>query len=381
MEPATTPLRPTAAATRSSLGRRRAPRSVLQAVLSAEQGAPLFRSEAQNPYFCREWGHALQEPVQAALASSVRERPEQLARILAPALGHAFLAQLSQLYQRRVESISRWASGLSSPQVWRWSLQALWEGERVWDYTQQRAAWYEVVELALYDASSRRCLASCGVADPQQPLDECIFPDLAGLQPHGISLASHSLPVLILAGSHCRLAARVAGNPPAALRQQLMDLCYEQDSIITRIGSHGPHVAGVLERALQRGMYRQGPFSTAGAPRVMATAGLALCALLGLLISWLAVQEYRWQSYISCLQAEPGIQVLDEERLWGRHTIIGLRDPRSRAPEQLAAEHGLDPARLTLNFKPFLSAEEALLPFLSSGTPRPVAIAPSTPAP
>jgi hypothetical protein len=350
--------------------RSRARHSVLRAVLSADEGAPLFRSEAQNPHFSREWGEALREPVQAALTLAAREQPEQLARALAPALGKVARLAVNGAVERWTYSVSRWASGLSSPKVWRWALQALWQGEHVWEHAQRKAEWFEVMELGLYDSSSRRCLASAGTVDPKRPLDRFVFPDLAALP--GEPKLREAEPVMVLAGSQCRMAARIAGHPPAGLRQQLMGLCFELDSIVGRMGHAGPDVYAVLHRSIRRGLLKEGPFSSAGAPNVLIVAGLALCALFATAFGWLGVKEYQWQGFMTELRAEPGITVLEEDRYWGRRSVSGLRDAQSKDPAKLAAAHGYDANELKLQFKTFLSADAALSTLSTPGSPRPV---------
>jgi hypothetical protein len=342
--------------------------SVLKAVLSAEEGAPLFRQEAQDPRFVREWGQALRGPMQAALASSAKEQPEQLAAALTPALGIAFKQVARAAAQRAVTHASRWASGLANPKVWGWSARALWEGEPIWDYAQKKAGWFEVVELALYDSGSHRLLAHLGDAATGRPLDEFAFtqkvvPDLS--QTPG----SVELPVVVLVGGQCRLAARVAGTPPPTLGQQLQQLCFELDSMLIRQGSVTTQLQSMLSRAMERGMLSQGPFSAQGSPRLLVAAGLMLCLIGAALLCWMGLREYHWQSYLSALRSEPGIQVMNDERLWGRRTITGLMDPAARDPILLASQHGVDPASITLQFKSFLSAESGLRQPLGAPVP------------
>jgi hypothetical protein len=348
---------------------RKARQSVLRAVLSADEGAPIFRQQSADPRFSREWGEALRGPIQSALESTIREEPQELAKTLAPAVSQALKLSAQSAMRGASLNLNRWMSGLSSPQVWGWAVQALWEGERVWDFAQKKAGWFEVIEIAVYDAATRRKLGGHGSNDCGPPLDEVVFPD-AGRTPY-VSMKS-TLPVYIVAGSQCRLAVRVAGEPPPTLQNQLQDLCFEIESTLGRYTVLDTQAKGVLSRMLERGLIKAGPFSSAGSPRLLSAVALVSCLLLAGLLSWMGLREYRWQRYLAALRAEPGIQVLDEERLWGRRSIVGLRDPAARDPAFIAEQSGVDPRSLTLNFKEFLSAQSAALSTLNQGAPDPV---------
>jgi hypothetical protein len=341
--------------------------SVLRAVLSADQGAPAFREQAVDPRFSREWGEALRGPLQAALATSARQQPELLAKALTPALTQAMKEIVTDQAKRAQQQVSRWASGLASFDTWRWALQALWEGEPIWDYAQKKAGWFEVVELGLYDSANHRLLAHQGRDDMGRPLDEFVFPSATG---SSTASGAAELPVIVLVGGQCRLAVRIAGAPPATLSQQLQDLCFELDSLLVRYSGWGSEVAPLLHRTLERGMMTQGPFSSTGAPRMLTAMALILCLIGAGLVSWMGLREYRWQQFVSALRSEPGIHVLQEERQWGRRTITGLRDPGAQDPAALASLHGSAEYRLSFQSLSQCGHRSAFEPNPKPGSPR-----------
>ncbi|MCO5065214.1 MAG: OmpA family protein [Rhizobiaceae bacterium] len=65
----------------------------------------------------------------------------------------------------------------------------------------------------------------------------------------------------------------------------------------------------------------------------------------------------RWQSYVSRLEAEPGIVVTGQEIDRGQFHITGLRDPLAADPQSLLPGTGIDPALVHAQWQPFQSLE------------------------
>lgn len=60
----------------------------------------------------------------------------------------------------------------------------------------------------------------------------------------------------------------------------------------------------------------------------------------------------KWDAFAGALRDEPGIEVIGSNRWEG---ITGLRDPLARDPAEIARASGIDPAKVNLDFKPYLS--------------------------
>ena len=66
----------------------------------------------------------------------------------------------------------------------------------------------------------------------------------------------------------------------------------------------------------------------------------------------------RWNHYLARLQNEPGIVVTGWKKAWGHYDVSGLRDPLAADPVKLAADFGIDPARVQGHFEPYQSLDQ-----------------------
>src|SRR5208283_247046 len=88
-----------------------------------------------------------------------------------------------------------------------------------------------------------------------------------------------------------------------------------------------------------------------------------LVALAAVLMGVLAIgffvhrQNSRWEQYLARLRSEPGVVVTGAEKHWRNYAIAGLRDPLAADPVKLAADFGIDPARLQGHFQPYQSLD------------------------
>src|SRR5208283_3914905 len=89
-----------------------------------------------------------------------------------------------------------------------------------------------------------------------------------------------------------------------------------------------------------------------------------LAAVAAVLIAILALgffiyrRNSRWEQYLARLRSEPGIVVTGAEKHWRNYAIAGLRDPLAADPVKLAADFGIDPARVQGHFEPYQSLDQ-----------------------
>ncbi len=353
--------------------------------LSAERVMRYFATRDAAEPEAREWAAALKKPMEAAL-DDLRHDPLRAANLLAPMMEEATRLVRQRKQARRVEEIGKWYVAMTRPQMWLWAMKALWEGDSVWHYIQDRAQWHEVPELVLFDQRHHVVLARAESHSnrlrPGEPrLEAMSWPALQASEAEvhepgpavepALEVAEEvpmAAQIVVVVGWRCKLAARVRGQAPADLRAKLQALCEEAETLL----SFSPH-PDMVHRLLERGLVCQVETSR---PRtwVLVTGAVAAAVM----VCWMALHEYRWHQLIATLDKEPGVKVLEQDTSWGRREISGLRDPLARNPQDIARALGLSPRDVAMDFKPFVSAEEPFISQRRQGreAPLPVEIVP-----
>ena len=69
-------------------------------------------------------------------------------------------------------------------------------------------------------------------------------------------------------------------------------------------------------------------------------------------------RNVRWNHYVARLQSEPGVVLTGWDKHWGHYNVTGLRDPLAADPQKLAADFGIDPAKVEEHFGPYQSLDQ-----------------------
>jgi OOP family OmpA-OmpF porin len=83
----------------------------------------------------------------------------------------------------------------------------------------------------------------------------------------------------------------------------------------------------------------------------------ALLLVIGLGIFFTVRSHRRWDHLIDRLRQEPGIILTSADRSWGTYELVGLRDPLSTDPNKLIRASGIDPAKVTSRWEPYVSLD------------------------
>jgi len=159
-------------------------------------------------------------------------------------------------------------------------------------------------------------------------------------------------------GPAATLAAVVSGTPPPELRT-LLERTLEQIHsdfaavLSTFKGDTAPFSEAqpllqgcLLGRGAQAAKRRRGFFIA---------AAVVFLALLAAGLFLVIRHQSRWDKLLHRLRSEPGIVLTSAEESWGNYWLIGLRDPLSADPEALIRASGVNPARVTAHWEPYVS--------------------------
>jgi OOP family OmpA-OmpF porin len=87
---------------------------------------------------------------------------------------------------------------------------------------------------------------------------------------------------------------------------------------------------------------------------LLATAVVALAVAAALWVQ----ERSRWRSFLTALQNEPGVVVVESGVRGGTRFVNGLRDPLARDPEVVRAEAGLGASRIETRWEPYQALDE-----------------------
>ncbi len=84
-------------------------------------------------------------------------------------------------------------------------------------------------------------------------------------------------------------------------------------------------------------------------------AAVVFLTLIAAGVFLLVRHQSRWDKLLLRLRSEPGIVLTSAQESWGHYRLMGLRDPLSTDPETLIRGSGIDPARVTAHWEPYVS--------------------------
>lgn len=279
------------------------------------------------------------------LTRALRPDTRSLAKAVAPLMPETLQLQTERSLERKWRGLGRFLSGIGNAKVWRWTIEALWEGDSIADYIDARVRASEVVEIVLHDCEGLRVLAAVTLPGVTPTRLHATEAELQDAEPEEGAF-------YVFIGARCRLSARVIGVIHPEVKRYFQALSMELDELLEETVTDSQERMRVLPLKLRSGLSRKGPFTNAWSARRAAAAVLIAAGLVLGFLTWIGVSEYRWQRFVELLQREPGVHVIRYERGWGRSLVVGTLSPDARDPAALATSLGINAGHLDLRFKP-----------------------------
>ncbi len=315
-------------------------------------------------------GAALGPVVGEAIKASVRRDPQPLVDAIFPVMGPAIRRAISNALGELVQSLNTTLEHTVSLRGLAWRWEAMRTGKSFGEVVLSHSLLFRVEQLFVIHRESGlliehrtapgvQALAPDLVASMMTALRDFARDSFSVSEQQGLdSLALGDLTVWAESGPGAILAAVIRGQPPLALRETIQQALEEvhlaHADEIERFGATGVPFAirdGILERCL---VSQASESSRSGQWRT-ALLGVAVLAAVG----WCAVprvmEQRRFDGYLDQLRREPGVVVGSAGRADGRFVLTGLRDPLARDPIALAAAAGIDSARLSAKWEPYIA--------------------------
>ena len=315
-------------------------------------------------------GAALGPVVGEAIKASVRRDPQPLVDAIFPVMGPAIRRAISNALGELVQSLNTTLEHTVSLRGLAWRWEAMRTGKSFGEVVLSHSLLFRVEQLFVIHRESGlliehrtapgvQALAPDLVASMMTALRDFARDSFSVSEQQGLdSLALGDLTVWAESGPGAILAAVIRGQPPLALRETMQQALEEvhlaHADEIERFGATGVPFAirdGILERCL---VSQASESSRSGQWRTV-LLGVAVLAAVG----WCAVprvmEQRRFDGYLDQLRREPGVVVGSAGRADGRFVLTGLRDPLARDPIALAAAAGIDSARLSAKWEPYIA--------------------------
>lgn len=315
-------------------------------------------------------GAALGPVVGEAIKASVRRDPQPLVDAIFPVMGPAIRRAISNALGELVQSLNTTLEHTVSLRGLAWRWEAMRTGKSFGEVVLSHSLLFRVEQIFVIHRESGlliehrtapgvQALAPDLVASMMTALRDFARDSFSVSEQQGLdSLALGDLTVWAESGPGAILAAVIRGQPPLALRETIQQALEEvhlaHADEIERFGATGVSFAirdGILERCL---VSQASDSSRSGQWRTV-LLGVAVLAAVG----WCAVprvmEQRRFDGYLDQLRREPGVVVGSAGRADGRFVLTGLRDPLARDPIALAAAAGIDSARLSAKWEPYIA--------------------------
>ena len=315
--------------------------------------------------------HALNPLVEEAVKISVARDPAILANTLFPIIGTAVRKSVAHALRGLVESINQTLERSFSLESLKWRIEALRTGKSFGAIVLTHSVRYRVEQVFLIHRESGLLLAHAaraeqivqdsdlvsGMLTAIQDFVRDSFTGAGGQEVDTIEMGEFNL--WVQHGPAATLAAVVSGTPPPELRSVL-------ERTLERIHSDfapalssfkGEASAFASAQPLLQGLLL-GRGAAAAKPKrrgFFIAAAAVFIALIAAGLFLLVRHQSRWEKLLLRLRSEPGIVLTSADKSWGHYRLSGLRDPLSADPETLVRASGLDPARVTAHWEPYVS--------------------------
>jgi len=319
---------------------------------------------------------AIVSTVEAAIHTSVKQDENVLSESFFPIIGPATRKAIATALDEMMQSLNQTLEHSLSPESFKWRLEAKRTGKSFAEIVLLRTLIYRVEQIFLIHKQTglllhHVMLKQVAAQDPDlvaamlTAIQDFIKDSFTVLKEDTLnSLRFGELTIWIEAGPQAIVAGTIRGKPPQELREVFQAAI---EKIHLKLGTELHSFAGETEPFQASEPYLESclavQYKTASKQNyTYAWALLGAIAIATGTWGFFTFREHlRWQAYLSKLNSQPGIVVVNTQHHSGKHFISGMRDPLAVDPNTLIQQTNLNPEKVIGNWQPYLSLEPELL--------------------
>lgn len=312
--------------------------------------------------------NALLPSVESIIMKSVKRNPNQLANALFPVIAPAIRKAIAASFQSMLQSLNQVIEHSFTIRGLKWRIESWRTGTSFAEVVILNNLLYRVEQVFLIHKETSLLLQHAILENIEAQDADMVSSMLTAIQDFvqdsftnsGTgslnNIALGELRLLIEEGPHAILAVVVRGNAPADMRVSLQETLEtihleKGPDLVDFDGNDEPFqdIQPLLKETL---IVQLESKETKLSPLIWIIPSLLIIALsLWGYFSYL--EQRRWQAYLSELQAEPGIVIVEVERNGGKRIVKGMKDPLSKEPLELIRTHQLDAKDLSFQWEPY----------------------------
>lgn len=331
---------------------------------------------------------ATRPTIETAIQTSVQQNTTILAEALFPVIGPATRKSITAAIGTLVQSLNQTLDYSLSPQSFKWRLEAKRTGKTFAEVVLIRTLIYQVEQVFLIHKETGLVIQhvvteSATARDPDlvsamlTAIQDFVRDSFTVAQEGSLdTLQLGDLTLLIENGPGAVLACAVRGTAPVELRKLLRsqlekihlilgDKLQSFDGDQSLFENCIPYLQDCFQSKFRgtkdtKPAKKRPPLTRSQKVLGWCLAGILLSGVgLWSLMNWQSNRH--WQQFIGTLHQQPGFVVIDQYKQWGTYHLNGLHDPLADNPQGLLQESKVNPNRVVMNWKPYLSLDPAFL--------------------
>ncbi|MFN6568164.1 OmpA family protein [Dendronalium sp. ChiSLP03b] len=319
---------------------------------------------------------AIVSTVEEAIQASVKQDENVLSEAFFPIVGPATRKAISTALEEMMQSLNQTLEHSLSPESFKWRLEARRTGKSFAEIILLRTLVYRVEQVFLIHKKTGLLLQHVVVNQVTTQDPDLVSAMLTAIQDFAKdsfsvrkedalqSLRFGELTIWVEEGPQALLASSIWGNPPQELRLVFQEAI---EKIHLKLGPEINDFAGETEPFTASTPYLEAclasQYKSASQKNnyTYAVAFLGTIAIAFGIWGFFAIREHlRWQAYLQKLNSQPGIVVINTKQRYGKHFILGMRDPLAIDPNTLIQQTNLNPKKVIGQWQPYLSLEPQL---------------------
>ena len=311
--------------------------------------------------------------IEEAVRISVTRDPAVLANTLFPVIGEAVRKSVAHALRGLVESVNQTLERSLSFEALKWRVEALRTGRTFGEIVLTRSLRYRVEQVFLIHRETGLLLQHVAredqviqdsdlVSGMLTAIQDFVRDSFSGTSEHEIeTIELGEFNLWVQHGPTTILAAVVSGTPPPELRNVL------QRTLEGIEAEHGSSMGSFKGDAAAFGearpplemclLGRQTRKVAKHSRSFFVVFATMLLLAIGYLIFLSERSSRRWDHLVEQLRKEPGIVLTGAVHSWGKYDLVGLRDPLSTDPGKLVDTSGINPAKVTSRWEPYVSLD------------------------